>query len=310
VLIAGSLAVAMLVAASIMAYRQTASWKDSETLWNRALACTINNDTAHYNLGTARLQDGRIDEAIAHYRQTLEANPAYADAHMNLGHALLQKGMPDEAIAHYRKAIDLKPAYAQAHYNLAMVLAQKAQWDDAIVHYQRAVEINPAYFDAQNNLGSALLQAGRLNEAIACYRNALRIDSNSARAHNNLAAALVQKGRVAEAISHYQEVLKIDPSHAKAHNNLAWLLSTSADSGLRNGARAVELATRANELTGGSNPLILRTLAAAHAETGHFDNALHTAQQALELATAEANDPLTRGLREDIELYKTGQPVR
>lgn len=310
VLIAGSLAVAALVAASIMTFHQTAYWKNSETLWNRALACTVDNDTAHYNLGTARLQKGQIDEAITHYQQTLEANPAYADAHMNLGRALLQKGMTDEAITHYRQAIDLKPSYAQAHYNLAIVLAQKANWDEAILHYRRAVEINPAYFDAQINLGSALLQTGHLNEAIACYRNALRIDPSSARAHNNLAAALVQKGRIAEAMSHYQEVLKIDPAHVKAHNNLAWLLATSADPANRNGARAVELAKRANELTGGTNPLMLRTLAAAHAEAGHFDDALHTAQQALELASAEANDPLTRGLREDIELYKTGKPVR
>jgi hypothetical protein len=96
----------------------------------------------------------------------------------------------------------------------------------------------------------------------------------------------------------------------KAHNNLAWLLSTSADSAVRNGARAVELAQRANELTAGTNPLILRTLAAAHAEAGHFDIALHTAQQALQLATAEANDLLSRGLREDMELYKAGEPLR
>jgi tetratricopeptide (TPR) repeat protein len=310
VLIAGSLAVGVLVAASIMAFRQTAFWKDSETLWNRALACTINNDTAHYNLGTALLNDGQIDEAIAHYQQTLQANPAYADAHMNLGRAFLQKAMPDEAIAHYRKAIDLKPAYAQAHYNLALALMQKSQVDEAIRHYERAIEINPAYFDARNNLGSALFQAGRLNDAIASYKNALRIDPHSARAHNNLAAALVQKGRIAEAISHYQEVLKIDPAQVKAHNNLAWLLSTSADPKIRNGARALELAKRANELTGGTNPLMLRTLAAAHAEAGQFDDARHIAQQALDLASAQANESLIRGLREDIAQYKQGQPVR
>ena len=222
----------------------------------------------------------------------------------------MQKEIPDEAISHYRKALDLKPAYAQAHYNLAIALVQKGRLDEAIAHYERAVEISPAYFDARNNLGSALLQAGRLNEAIDCYRMALRIDPNSARAHNNLAAALVQKGRIAEAISHYLKVLKIDPDHVKARNNLAWLLSTSADSKIRNGSRAVELAKRAQELTGGTNPLMLRTLAAAHAEAGHFDDALHTVQQALELATAQGNEPLTRGLREDLELYKAGQPLR
>jgi tetratricopeptide (TPR) repeat protein len=308
--LACALAVIAIVAASLVAFRQTGFWKDSETLWNRALACTSSNDTAHYNLGTARLQEGRLDEAIAHYQKTLEANPAYADAHMNLGRALLQKGMTEEAIAHYRKAIDIKPRFAEAHYNLAVVLTQKHQVDDAIAHYQQALEINPAYFDAHNNLGSVLLQSGRVGDAIAQYEIALRIDPRSARAHNNLAAALVQKGHIAAAISHYQKVLEIDPGHAKAHNSLAWLLATSSDATIRQGVRAVALAEKANQLTGETNPLFLRTLAAAYAESDRFEDAVQTAQHALDFATAQGNDTLTSALREDLELFKARKPVR
>jgi tetratricopeptide (TPR) repeat protein len=305
-----SVAALALIASSAMAHRQTGFWKDSETMWNRALACTRNNDTAHYNLGTAALQKGSIDVAIAHYQKTLEANPTYADAHMNLGRALLQKGMPDQALAHYRRAIELKPRYAEAHYNLAMVLTQKGEMDKAIAYYRRAIEINPAYFDARNNLGSALLQAGRLTDAIAEYEMALRLDPRSARAHNNLAAALVQKGRVAAAVRHYEKVLEIDPDHVKAHNSLAWLLATSADPAIRQGARAVQLADRANQLSGGENPLILRTLAAAHAEAGQFDDASQTAQRALDLAATQGNEPLAAALRRDLDLYKERKPVR
>lgn len=306
----GSLAAAVLVVLSLLTIRQTSHWKDSETLWNRALACTTNNGTAHYNLGTVRLQAGQTDEAITQFQQALEATPGHADTHVNLGRAFLQKGMPDAAIAHYHKAINIKPDYAQAHYSLALVLAQKGRLDEAITRYERAIEIHPPYFDAQNNLGSALLQAGRRNEAIARFKFALRINPRSAQAHNNLAVALVQKGRIAEAVLHYEEVLKIDHRHMMAHNNLAWILSTSADASIRNGARAVELARRANELAGGADPFMLRTLAAAHAEAGHLDDALRTAQQALDLASTQANEPLTRGLRDDLGLYKARRPVR
>jgi regulator of sirC expression with transglutaminase-like and TPR domain len=55
---------------------------------------------------------------------------------------------------------------------------------------------------------------------------------------------------------------------------------------------------------------MLRTLAAAHAEAGHFEEALHTAQQALDLTATQANETLSRGLREDLELYKAGHPLR
>ncbi len=308
--VAGSLAVVLLAAAALLAFRQTGFWKDSETLWNRALACTSDNDTAHYNLGTGFLQKGRLDEAMAHYQKTLEANPEYADAHINLGRALLQKGLPDEAISHYRKAIDIKPRYAEAHYNLGIALLQKEQVDEAIAHYRKALEINPAYADAQNNLGSALIRTGRVDEGIRLFEEVLRSDSGNAKAHNNLAAALVQKGRIAEAVAQYDKVLEIDPDHIKACNGLAWLLATSPEAAVRNGARAVQLAERANRLTGGSNPLMLRTLAAARAELGKFDDALQSAQRALELATAQGNEELVGVLRSQIEIYKSGQPLR
>ncbi len=96
----------------------------------------------------------------------------------------------------------------------------------------------------------------------------------------------------------------------KANNGLAWLLATSSDARIRDGTRAVSLAERANRLTGGSNPLMLRTLAAAQAEAGRFDAALQAAQQALERAESQSNEPLARALREDVVSYKAGRPLR
>lgn len=308
--VAGTLGVMMIAVAAFIAFRQTGFWKDSETLWNRALACTTNNDTAHYNLGTARLQKGKLDEAIAHYKKTLGINPGYVDAHINLGRAFLQKGKPEEAIAWYRKALDARPRFAEAHFNLGIVYAQKGQVDDAVAEYQQALGINPGYFDARNNLGSVLLQAGNIDDAIVHYEEALRIDHGSAKAHNNLATALAQKGRLADAIVHFQKVLEIDPGHAKAQNGLAWLLATSPDSAMRDGARAVELAAHANQLTGGANPLLLRTLAAAYAETGRFSQALQAARRALDVAVAQSNEKVAGDVRSDIEFYKAGKPVR
>lgn len=306
----GVVATVVLVAMSVTAFRQTGFWKDTETLWNRALACTSNNDAAHYNLGTSRLRDGRLDEAITHFEQTLEANPGYVKAHINLGQAFLQKDMPDKAIAHYQQALAARPQLPQAHYNLAMALEQKGQVQDAITHYRKALEIDPAWFDARNNLGSTLFKAGRVDEAIPEYEEALRINPDSAKAHHNLGTALAEKGRMAGAISHYEKVVALDPGHVNAHVLLAWLLATSPDASLRNGTRAVELARQANHLTGGSQPVMLRTLAAASAEAGRFDDAMQTAQRALDIVVGQGNEPLAGSLRREIELYKTHKPVR
>jgi Flp pilus assembly protein TadD len=70
----------------------------------------------------------------------------------------------------------------------------------------------------------------------------------------------------------------------------------------------VELAEQADALTGGENPVILHTLAAALAEAGRFSEAVETAQRALRLAQAQANPGLARALESETKLYQAGSP--
>ena len=82
------------------------------------------------------------------------------------------------------------------------------------------------------------------------------------------------------------------------------------EAAIRNGARAVELAQRANQLSGGQNLLILHTLAAAYAEAGRFTEAITTARQALELAESHSLSTQAGLLRSELKLYEAGTPLR
>ena len=79
---------------------------------------------AHYNLGTALAQTGRMQEAREHFEQALRFNPDDAEAHHNYGVVLQRLGRVPEAIAHYEEALRIKPDFAEAHYGLAIALAQ------------------------------------------------------------------------------------------------------------------------------------------------------------------------------------------
>ncbi len=276
--------------------------------YQKALQITLDYAEAHNNLGSALLQKGSVDEAIAHYQKALQIKPDYAEACYNLGNALLKKGSVDEAIAHFQKVLQITPDNAEAHNNLGNALLKKGSVDEAIAHFQKALQIKPDFAEAHNNLGNALLQKGSVDEAIVYYQKALQIKPDYAEAHYNLGNALLQKGNVDEAIAHFQKALQIKPDFAEAQNNLARVLATCPQASLRNGNKAVELAQRANQLTGDGNPVVLGTLAAAYAEAGQFPKAVETAQRALQLAERQSNTALADAIRSQLKLYQAGIP--
>ena len=82
----------------------------------------------------------------------------------------------------------------------------------------------------------------------------------------------------------YASALLIQPDFPDALDGLAWILSTDANPEFRNGTEAVKMAEQACKLTGQQDPAKLKTLAAAYAETGRFDDAVNTTRTAKDLA--------------------------
>jgi len=306
----GSLMAGVVAVLMLCAWKQTAYWKDSETLWAHTLDCTTGNFVAELGIGNALDQNGTLREAMAHYQKALKINPDNVEALNNLGNDLRQTGRVDDAIIHYQKALQIRPGFAAAHYNLGIALGQKGRLVEAIDQYREALRSDPDYVDARINLGGALLQTGRLDEAIAHLQKALQLNPNLVGAHNNLGNAFLQKGNASEAIVQFQQAVQLKPDDPWPKNNLAWLLATSAEASLRNGRKAVDLATQAGELAGRDNPIILHTLAAALAEAGRSAEAVATAQRALHLAELQSNTKLAGALQSEIKLYQAGRPFQ
>jgi Flp pilus assembly protein TadD len=303
------LAVGIVAALSVIAFKQTAHWRDSESLWRCALACTADNATARGNLGAVLVQQGRPEAALEHYQKALDLRPD-APGHNNLGAALLQSGRVDDAILHFRKAVALQPGYAEAHDNLGIALSQIGQVNEAIREFQRALAIRPDHAESHYNLGLVLSMNGRADEAIVHLEKSLAAEPNDAAAHANLGVALVRKGRFHEATAHFETSLRLQPDNADTCKNLAWLLATCPDASARNGTKAIELAEKAVRLSGGTDPAMFGPLAAAYAEAGRFSDAVATAQRALRLAVAQENAPLVEVIQKRIEQYKSAMPVR
>ncbi len=185
---------------------------------------------------------------------------------------------------------------------------QSAMYRDSETLYRVTLARNPAADLAHNNLGLLLCQAGEVEEGIAHLRTAVELRPNSAHAHNNLANALRLVGRASAAAKEYEIALQFEPGNGSTCNNLAMLLATSADASVRNGPRAIELALRANEMSGRTNPFVLGTLAAAYAESGRFEEAIANIRRAIALAQGRAEPRFVEFLRMQLQLYESGSP--
>jgi tetratricopeptide (TPR) repeat protein len=216
----------------------------------------------------------------------------------------------DEAISHLERAAALAPGNEEAQLNLARAYGATQQFTLAIAHDEKALDRLPGSAELHSEFGEALVGAQRVDEAITQFRKALELAPGLLDAQYGLGTALMMKGQLAEALAQWRLVLRKDPDHLQTLNDAAWLLATSPDGKLRNGAEALKLAAHAAQLTSGKESAILGTLAAAYAETGQFDRALDVEQRAIQLAT-ERGDATSAGvLQERLVALRAKTPIR
>jgi len=298
----------------------------------------------HFFLGHALDQQGQLDEAIAEYNQALRFKPLQEQTHIFLGIALAKQKKYELASVHYRAALKLNPESAVAHNNFARLLHTQGRLDEAIEHYLAALKLDSGLAQAQNNLGILFLQKGRLAEGTDLLRKAARANPGNPETEYNLALALNQQGQWAEAaelfartvgaatidpnahfqfgvaldqlrktreaMSHYASALLLRADFPEALAALSWILATDSNPGLRNGAEAVRMAEQACELTGRKDPEKLRSLAAAYAEAGRFDEAKAAAERARDLAAIAGRKELAKECQLVLDSFTSGKPWR
>ena len=198
---------------------------------------------AHYNRGTEFHGRGRLEEAIASYREALALDPSLDVAYNNLGNALSALGRFDEAAPIYRRALELQPANLDARYNLGVSLHSRGSLAEAIGHYRDVVAKRPDHAQAHYNLGNALRDLGHPGEAASCYRRVVALRPDVAEGHGNLGQLLQVGGDLEGAIACYRKAVELKPNDAAIHNNLgnAWSEAGDMEAALASYRRALAL---------------------------------------------------------------------
>lgn len=283
---------------------QVRYWQNSLTLCGHALEVTENNCVMHNNYATALYDEGRFEEALAHFNEALRINPDYFDARRNIGNLFLKQEKYNEAIANLSKALHMGKEQAEVYRNLGFAYAQLGEHGLAIQHYNQALRIDPEDLRVRNSLGRSFLAHGKFREAIACFSEVLRTKTGLPDVYSNLGLAYYQLGDYGLAVKHWTEAVKLKPDFADVLNNLAWILAVTEDTKLHNPADAVKYAERACELTEYNRPGFLDSLAVAYAAVGNFPEAVKTAEKAVALALSLEREDLAAEIQKRLELYK------
>lgn len=253
---------------------QVKHWRNTKTLFDRALAVTEDNFVIHVNLGVFMYDQSRWHDALRYFEKAVEIQPKCLEAYNNMANVYYFLKQPLKAIPYYEKSLELRP-HEVAHCNLALLYQKSEKPEDAIRHFRKALEVKPDF----------------------------------AAAHRFLANALASAGDYAEAGEHYKEVLQIEGDSRDLLDTMAWLYAVCDDDSIRNGAVAVEYARRAGQLAGGkTNARSLDVLAAAYAADGDFAKASQTAQEALKAVKALGDNKLAAEIEKRLELYRDGKP--
>ncbi len=163
--ILASASVLAVLMCTVVATQQVAYWENTVVMWNRVIAVTKDNYTAHHGLAAELGLQGKNEEAIVHLREALRIRPDYTQAHYNLGLELVDQGKYDEAGLHFSEAVRLDPNFAIGHNNWANILVAQGKMAEAEAEYAAALRISPEYVDARSNLASAYIKQGKINEA-------------------------------------------------------------------------------------------------------------------------------------------------
>ncbi|MEK6280022.1 MAG: tetratricopeptide repeat protein [Acidobacteriota bacterium] len=268
----------------------------------------IKGERVHLIRGRLALEAKRYPEAVGEFRKAVLAKPDSVAAHINLGAALTQTGDLKGATEQFEETLRIDSQNTIAHHNLAVLLANENKHEQAIVHLQSVVSVDPNDLSARFLLAQELLKSSRSADALAEFSRVAEADPNNEE-------ALLEQVRLLQRNRQYKQALDIlDKSHARYPQKgqtavtLAYLLATSPQYDLRNGARALELAKLVHQATG--SPQHGALVAMAMAELGRCSEAAEWLRKLIAIAEREGKTEVIEKFKADLQLYEKKESCR
>jgi protein O-mannosyl-transferase len=331
------LAIAAVIACSILTRVQVGYWRDDLHLWQHAIQVAPGDHYVHNNLGHALVKERKFDEAGQQFALAIALNRKNGFAQRNLAKVLDMQGRRSEAVRRLLLALDISPDDDLTHILLGRLLLSEDRVHEAVSHFRIAFRLRPENPEGYVPLGEALLLQGNTREAAEVLTRMRNLAPDIAPVHHLLGLALARLHRWQDAMTSLQRAIEIRPDRADYYCDLGlalyeggernraddqyhtasrlqpdWTAQMNAAAGhllnsdrpaVRQNQRALEMAKEVCQATDFRNPAYLDTLAAAYAATGDSTRARATARKAIDLAAADKQDSLAKQIQERSKKY-------
>jgi tetratricopeptide (TPR) repeat protein/serine/threonine protein kinase/WD40 repeat protein len=198
------------------AHLQAGKWDEAVADFSRALQLKPDDPSCWNNRASAYMKLQQYDKVIADLDKAIELDPKNAVIWSNRGRLYLALQQYDKAIADSSTAIEFDPNNAAAWTNRSYAYNAVQQYDKAIADSNKAIELDPKIAPAWNNRGAAYNALHQYDKALADLDKAIELEPKLAAAWNNRGRAYDQLQQYDKAIGDYTRAVELDPKKAPA----------------------------------------------------------------------------------------------
>jgi Flp pilus assembly protein TadD len=202
----------------------------------------------------------------------------------------------------------------QAQLDSAFKLAESGKVNEALAMIDQVIATDPNNWRSYFLKSAVLILAKRGDEALKQIDTSINLARRSnvsagllAELYESKARSCIDYGRYDEAKKSLEQAVHLQPTDPTTLNDLAWMLATSKDPRMRDGRRAVAIATKACTLSSWKNAFSIDTLAAACAQAGNFADAVKYQELAIARLDPDDRKAQTPGMEQRLRQYSSGQ---
>jgi tetratricopeptide (TPR) repeat protein len=275
----------------------------------------------HYPIAMALRGLGRVEEARGQLEKRGTGGITVGDPIVDALRALVRgergliargkqafdAGQYRDAADAFRSALAVAPGSTVARINLALALVRLGLDADAVEQLRLVHGAMPDDRDVLRELIAALLRLRRAAEAIDLLTTLAAASPNDEDMSVSLSLVLAGQARYRDAVTVLAEGHRRTPDRPTTMTTLARLLSSSPDRAVRDGRKALELATAVWALDNAAVPA--ETMALALAELERCGEALEWMRRAVGIAETSGEAEEAARLRNELSRFE-GAPCR